>query len=69
MLISQNGSNKDKCETSHHAPQKICHEETTETAVWNNYSGTWVLVWTQNICSTLIQIRGETELSHRKKTT
>lgn len=44
MLIFQNGSNKGKCEISHHALQKICHKKTTEITVWNNYSGTCVLV-------------------------
>lgn len=53
MLIFQNGSNKERCEISHHAPQNICRKKTAETADWNNYSGPWMLVWTQNISSTL----------------
>lgn len=44
MLIFQNGSNKEKREISHHAPQKIYHKKAAEIAVWNNYSVTWVLM-------------------------
>lgn len=70
MLIFQNGSNKGKCEISHLAPQKICHDKTTEIAVWNNYSGTWVLVQPHQTflphCDT--NKRGDWAwLGHRKK--